>query len=268
MSDVLSRIIAYKKDEVEAAKSRTPVEDLVAKARDVRPRGFARALGAAAEAGLGIIAEVKKASPSKGLIREDFRPAELAAQLERGGAACLSVLTDTPSFQGDLAYLIAARDAVQLPLLRKDFMVDAYQVAEAKAAGADAILLIMAALTDELASELREEAARFGLDVLVEVHDELELERALPLEAELVGVNNRDLKTFRTDIGTTERLMAKLPSQPFVSESGVDGADAIRRLTRAGCRRFLIGEHLMRAKDPGKALHDLLEAVDRGVEQP
>lgn len=262
MSTVLDKIIAYKKDEVTAAKAKTSAEELAERAGDVEPRGFTAALHAKAEKGLGIIAEVKRASPSKGLIREDFQPAELATALELGGAACLSVLTDAPSFRGHLDFLMEARVATSIPILRKDFMVDPYQVVEARARGADAILLILAALDDALAADLREEAARWDLDVLAEVHDEEELERALALEPDLLGVNNRDLRTFDTDIGTTPRLAARARGTPIVSESGVDGADAIRTLVASGIRRFLIGEHLMRADDPGLALRKLVEAVD------
>ncbi|MEM1410279.1 MAG: indole-3-glycerol phosphate synthase TrpC [Pseudomonadota bacterium] len=255
---VLERIISYKNKEVAEAKQRTPLDALHAQAAAFSPRGFARALRAKADGGIGVIAEVKRASPSKGMIREDFQPRELALSLEAGGAACLSVLTDEPSFQGSLAYLREARDAVSIPLLRKDFMVDPYQVTEAKANGADAILLIMAALDDQLAAVLRREAAEHGLDVLAEVHDEHELERALTLEPELLGVNNRDLKTFHTDIETSISLQRQAGDVPIVSESGVDGIAAIQRLTGAGIRRFLIGEHLMRAEDPGAELADLL----------
>ncbi|NNU17727.1 indole-3-glycerol phosphate synthase TrpC [Parvularcula sp. ZS-1/3] len=262
MSTVLDKIIAYKKDEVAAAKERAHLSTVEERARGYTPRGFAAALEAKAAAGVGIIAEVKRASPSKGLIREDFRPAELAASLERGGAACLSVLTDRPSFQGHIDFLTQARSATTIPLLRKDFMVDPYQVPEARAAGGDAILLILAALDDGLARELRDEAKRWDLDVLAEVHDEEELERAMRLEPELLGVNNRDLRTFETDIQTTPRLAAKAGGTAIVSESGVDGADAMRTLSAAGIRRFLIGEHLMRASDPGVALEELVKAVD------
>ncbi|MEM9839208.1 MAG: indole-3-glycerol phosphate synthase TrpC [Pseudomonadota bacterium] len=268
MSTVLDRIIAYKKEEVAAAKESVSIDQLTEQAQDHKPRGFAAALHRKAEESIGVIAEVKRASPSKGLIREDFDPAFLARSLEDGGAACLSVLTDTPSFQGHLDFLSAARDAATIPLLRKDFMVDTYQVAEARAHGADAILLILAALDDTLAKTLRDEAARFGLDVLAEVHDEAELERALALEPDLLGVNNRDLKTFHTDIATTPRLAAKAGGVPIVSESGVDGAEAMRTLTQAGIRRFLIGEHLMRARIPGDELRSLVKAVDGVGEQP
>lgn len=268
MSTILDRIIAYKREEVTAAKAARPLSSLRDQADANTPRGFANRVHAMAEAGLGIIAEVKKASPSKGLIREDFQPAELAASLERGGAACLSVLTDTPSFQGHLDFLAQARAATSIPLLRKDFMVDPYQVVEARAAGADAILLIMACLDDDMASDLSAAARDEHLDVLVEVHDAAELERARRLQPDLLGVNNRNLKTFVTDIATTPRLAALAPGVPIVSESGVDGAGAIRTLAEQGIRRFLIGEHLMRQPDPGAALKQLLEAVDDPGEQP
>ena len=262
MTTVLDRIVAYKKEEFAAAKAAVPIEVLRERASEGTTRGFAASLHAKAESGLGIIAEVKRASPSKGLIRADFQPAELATSLESGGAACLSVLTDEPSFQGHLDFLGQARAAVSIPLLRKDFMVDPYQIVEARARGADAILLILACLDDALAADLREEAARWDLDVLAEVHDEEELERALALEPDLLGVNNRNLKTFETDIQTTPRLAAKAGGTPIVSESGVDGVDAMRTLVGGGIRRFLIGEHLMRAADPGAELSTLLEAVD------
>jgi indole-3-glycerol phosphate synthase len=262
--NVLDRIIAYKRDEVAEAKAQVPLVELKHRAAEQSPRGFARQLHGAAENGLGIIAEVKKASPSKGVIREDFDPADLARQLEEGGAACLSVLTDEPSFMGAPENLRLARENVSIPLLRKDFMVDPYQVVEAQAWGADAILIIMAALTDDEAIALRDAAGEAGLDTLVEVHDENELERGLRLSPDLLGVNNRNLKTFRTDLSTTIELMAKAEGVPIVSESGVDGAEAIRSLVSGGCRRFLIGEHLMRAATPRDALRDLLSAVTPG----
>lgn len=268
MTTVLDRIISYKREEVAAAKSAVPAAALAERAQETRPRGFAHALDRRAADGIGVIAEIKRASPSKGLIREVFEPASLARALEVGGAACLSVLTDGPSFQGELGFLAEARKACALPILRKDFMVDPYQVVEARAHGADAILLILAALDDDLAARLREEAARWDLDVLAEVHDEAELDRALALEPDLLGVNNRDLRTFHTDIRTTPRLAGKARGTPIVSESGVDGAEALRTLAAAGIRRFLIGEHLMRADDPGRALMSLVEAVDGGLEQP
>ncbi|MEE4212451.1 MAG: indole-3-glycerol phosphate synthase TrpC [Parvularcula sp.] len=261
--NVLERIIAYKREEVQAARAKTPVAELRAQAAEVRPRGFADNLRRASETGLGIIAEVKKASPSKGVIRENFDPADLARQLEEGGAACLSVLTDVPSFAGHPRNLVLARKETKIPLLRKDFMIDPYQVIEARAWGADAILIIMAALTDDEAQVLRDAAGEEGLDVLVEVHDEAELARGLALEPELLGVNNRNLKTFETDIETTIRLMRSADGVPIVSESGVDGPDAIRHLTAHGCRRFLIGEYLMRAERPSEALRHLLDASRR-----
>ncbi|MEM9810398.1 MAG: indole-3-glycerol phosphate synthase TrpC [Pseudomonadota bacterium] len=265
---VLDRIIAYKREEVASAKKQRSEESLLDAGQAITPRGFAKSLHSAAKNGIGVIAEVKRASPSKGLIREDFVPAELARALEAGGAACLSVLTDTPSFKGHLSFVAEARAATSIPILRKDFMVDTYQVAEARAAGADAILLILAALDDALAADLRAAAAEQGLDVLAEVHDEAEVERALRLGPDLLGVNNRNLNTFETDIATTPRLAKLAGDVPIVSESGVDGADAMRTLVDAGFRRFLIGEHLMRATDPEAGLRRLLKAVDHPGEQP
>jgi indole-3-glycerol phosphate synthase len=260
MTTVLDRIIAYKREEVAEAKRVRPIEGVAERARDHEPMGFADALERAVKEGVGIIAEVKKASPSKGLIRKHFEPGQLARELQEGGAACLSVLTDQPSFQGHLSYLEVASANTSIPLLRKDFMVDPYQVAEARAAGADAILIIMAALTDQEAAGLREEAARWGLDVLAEVHDEDELDRALRLEPELLGINNRNLHTFETSLDTTIELAPKA-AMPVVSESGLDGTEALTRLVNAGIRRFLIGEHLMRQTAPGLALRDLLRSV-------
>jgi indole-3-glycerol phosphate synthase len=259
MSDVLSRIAEYKRADV-AARKRAHSQDAVdgrAKLADP-PRGFARAL-ATAPAPLPLIAEVKKASPSKGLIRADFDPPTLARAYEAGGATCLSVLTDTPSFQGADAYLVEARAAVALPVLRKDFLVDAWQVAESRSLGADAILVILAMVDDHLAAELLAEAARFGMDALVEVHDEGEMARAAALGAALVGVNNRDLRSFVTDLAVFERLAPHAPPEALlVAESGIFTSANVERLRAAGARAMLVGESLMRQADVTAATRALL----------
>jgi indole-3-glycerol phosphate synthase len=241
-------------------KTLATLEDLDrAAAATSRPRGFRAALAAKAQSGFGLIAEIKKASPSKGLIRKDFRPAEHAVAYERGGAACLSVLTDEPYFQGHEDYLMDARAACALPVLRKDFMVDPWQVAESRAIGADAILIIVAALDDAQMVEIEAAAIERGMDVLVEVHDEAEMERAARLQSRLIGVNNRDLKTFRTDLATTERLAPLAPEGTLlVGESGIDSHADIQRLAAAGVRCFLVGESLMRQEDVEAATRALL----------
>jgi indole-3-glycerol phosphate synthase len=258
--DKLAEICATKREEVVARKALATIEDLDrAAASSTPPRGFRKALEAKAASGFGLIAEIKKASPSKGLIRADFRPAEHAVAYERGGAACLSVLTDAPYFQGHEDYLMDARAACTLPVLRKDFMVDPWQVAEARAIGADAILIIVAALEDTQMAEIEAAALERAMDVLVEVHDEAEMERAARLKSRLVGVNNRDLKTFRTDLGTTERLVPLAPEGALlVGESGINSRADCRRLAGAGVRCFLVGESLMRQGDVEAATRELL----------
>jgi indole-3-glycerol phosphate synthase len=263
VSDILAKIAAYKREEVAARKAQRSQGDLEAAAAAAGPpRGFRAALARAHGPGrLALIAEIKKASPSKGLIRADFDPPSLARAYAEGGAACLSVLTDAPSFQGAEAYLQAARAAVPLPCLRKDFLVDPWQVAESRALGADAILIIMAMVDDGLAGELAAEARRLGMDALVEVHDEAELTRAAVMGADLLGVNNRDLRTFATDLAVTERLAALAPdSALLVTESGIFTVEDAARLERRGAQAMLVGESLMRQADVAAATRALLAA--------
>jgi indole-3-glycerol phosphate synthase len=260
-TDILEHIAAYKRDDVAALKRAESQDAVEARAKAASaPRGFIAALErAVAPGGLALIAEIKKASPSKGLIRADFDPPALARAYEAGGAACLSVLTDAPSFQGADAHLAAAREATRLPALRKDFLVDPWQVAQSRALGADAVLVILAISNDALAAELLAEAARLGMDALVEAHDEAEVDRAVALGARLIGVNNRNLRTFVTDLAVTERLAARVPGDRLlVTESGIGAPADVARLAAAGARAMLVGESLMRQPNVEIATRALL----------
>ena len=265
VSDTLARICAQTREEVAHRSAALSIRELRARMRDGGdgPRGFAAALQRkTAERRAGLIAEIKKASPSAGMIRPDFDPAAIARAYEAAGAACLSVLTEGPSFQGSLADLQAARAAVSLPVLRKDFILEAWQVYESRAAGADCILLIMAALSDEEASDLLALARSLDLDALVEVHDMAELDRALALPVSLVGINNRDLRTLRTDLATTLALAPSVPPDRLVvAESGIANREDVLRLAAAGATCFLVGESLLRQPDPGAAAASLLGPI-------
>lgn len=257
----LQEICATKQEEVREAKQRVSEAELLRQmALQSAPRGFEKALQDASRRNIGLIAEIKKASPSKGLIREDFAPADHARAYQAGGAACLSVLTDEKYFQGHRDFLVAARNACALPVLRKDFMIDPWQVLEARAMGADAVLLIVAALDDQQMADIEQAAIDLAMDVLIEVHDEAELERAIRLQSRLIGINNRNLKTFQTDLSTTLKLAPIVPNGSLViAESGITNSADVARLVEADIRSFLVGESLMRHDDVEEATRNLLD---------
>jgi len=268
MTDILERIAAYKREDVRARRGTVSQQSLETRmANGSPPRGFREALASAHAPGrLALIAEIKKASPSKGLIRQDFNPPALARAYERGGATCLSILTDGPSFQGCDDDLITVRAASALPCLRKEFLIDPWQVAESRGLGADAVLVILALADDSLAQDLMSEARRLGMDVLTETHDLAELHRATKLGADLIGVNNRDLRTFVTDLAVTERLAEEIPASAIlVTESGIHSPEHAARLEAAGARAMLVGESLMRADDVEAATRNLLRLPARST---